>query len=206
MQRVAFDLGNVLIDLHWDGFWETIKPMFSMQERAEIKYILEKESHIDFCGLTVLSDVLEKRYGKEVGQAVTDAWNKIVKPNNQMVNFVNKLKSEGFKVAFLSNMGFDHLNYLNKEYPDFMKLADVKHMSCEVGAAKPSLLYYQSFLMSNEDFSGCLYLDDLKDNLKMGSKVRFDSMHFDLNDYNKDKPSDLKKQLDKIHDKLLLHC
>lgn len=136
---------------------------------------------------------------------INKAWCKIIKPNDQMVNFVQCLKHEGFKIAFLSNIGATHLKTL-RAHGRLMDLADVQHMSCEVGVIKPSLLYFQSFLMQHDDFAGCMYLDDRPENIVAASKCKFDSIKFELDSFKSKPPSVLKKELNKIRDRLLRGC
>jgi len=201
MQHIAFDLGNVLLDLDWAPFYHVLDELNISHE--EMNSFMKFHNRSDFCGLITLKQAFEESFDQTEVDLLIEGWNAIIRPHDQMVNFVKQLKYEGVKVAFLSNMGFDHLNLLRKDFPDFMNLADVQHMSCEVGAAKPSIIYYQSFLLEHEDFAGCLYLDDLYENVIMGSKVKFESMQFDLNNFKNKPPSLLKKELTKIQDRML---
>lgn len=199
MQYIALDLGDVLLDLDWNKFYFS----FSADIGERVKNLLTDYCRSDFCGISMMSSIFQKEFEKEdLGPYITSKWNDIIKPNEKMVEFVKSLKPYT-KVAFLSNMGFDHLDVLKINYPEFLKLADVTHMSCEVGACKPTKLYYQSFLHDNPEYSGCVYLDDRQENLIAGSKYKFKSIHFDLNTFDEKKPSKLKNKLDEIRLKIL---
>lgn len=199
MQYIALDLGDVLLDLDWNKFYWS----FSTEVGEKVRDLLIDNCRADFCGITRMSSIFRKEFEKEgLAPHIVNQWNNIIKPNEKMMEFVKSLKPYT-KIAYLSNMGFDHLEVLKINYPELIKLADVTHMSCEVGACKPTKLYYQSFLHDNPEYSGCVYLDDRQENLIAGSKYKFKSIHFDLNTFDVSKPSKLKNKLDEIRLKIL---
>ena len=61
----------------------------------------------------------------------------------------------------------------------------VKHYSCEVGARKPSKLYYHSFLQMHPEFKGAIYVDDNKENLEASKEFGFITIRLDLLDMKK---------------------
>jgi len=201
--HVAFDIGNVLCHfdptiynkelhrmIHHDVrfiYWENVVPH------------LENMEKLDYLGMINRSKHLETTFRINNADYLNDIWNSTVTINNQMMNFLVKLKDAGVKIALLSNMGPDHAKYLREKYPELFDKT-IQHLSFEAGAFKPSKLFYQSFLMSNEDFAGCVYLDDVKENIISGTKMKFDAIHFDLRDF--EKPSELKKRLETIYDKI----
>lgn len=205
MHHVAFDLGNVLIEVDMTPFWKTVGDLGIRTE--DMERLLKLYERNEFCGNIDMYDVfLDELDNEDEAKALLDSWCVGCKPDDQMFNFVSSLRHEGFKIAFLSNIGNTHGEYLRKTFPDFMSFASVQHMSYEVGAAKPCKLYYQSFLMQNEDFAGCTYLDDLHENVKAGATCKFDSLHFDLKLLKAQKPSVLKQELNRIKERLLRGC
>jgi hypothetical protein len=84
-------------------------------------------------------------------------------------------------VALLSNIGVEHAVMMENtlKHGGFFPDA-IKHFSCDVGARKPSMIYYQSFLWQYPEFKGCLYVDDLQENLDSGAKFGFRPFHLDL--------------------------
>ena len=205
MQFIAFDLGNVLIDVDLQPFWSAVDDIQCVRE--DVEDLLRLYERPEFCGDVDMLDVFRDALNNtEEAQYLTDSWCKGLKPDEQMFNFISSLKSEGVKIAYLSNIGSRHLSFMRNRYPEFMKCASVEHMSCEVGAAKPSLIYYQSFLLQHDDFKGCTYLDDRMENVLMGSKCKFNSVHFDLEALKKEKPSVLKNEINKIKERMLRGC
>lgn len=193
MNYIAFDLGNVLINLDWEPFNKTDE-LF-----PGIKNTQDEICNLDFCGLVTYSNYLKtnKGFQKELLNIVMNSWNQMLKPNEQMIEFVKELKSKYYKIAFLSNMGYDHYNFLNKEYKDFMDLADVQHISCKVGACKPSLLYFQSFLSKNPEFTDCLFIDDMKENLETAKELFCDTYQLNI---SKLSDIELSKEIQNIKD------
>ena len=68
-------------------------------------------------------------------------------------------------------------------------------MSYEVGARKPSKLYYQSFLLDHPEYKGCLYVDDLPQNLAVGRYYGFRSFEYNLEENGLRYFDDLKKAI-----------
>lgn len=203
MQFVAFDLGNVLVDVDFEPFWK-VADEFHHDTRSVIDFYEKAE----MSGLVDYHDVFIKELNATYEEAnyLIDAWNQTITVNDQMCNFVRCLKHEGFKIAFLSNIGSTHKIFLRARGRPLMDLADIQHMSCEVGVVKPSILYYQSFLMQHDDFAGCMYLDDRPENIIAASKCKFDSIKFELDSFKDKPPSVLKKELIKIRERLLRGC
>lgn len=202
MQHIAFDLGNVLVEVDMRPFFKAVKDLGI--HKKDIDRLINLYERSVLCGNIDLYDIFVDELGDESeAQHLIDAWCSGCRPNDRMSNFVCMLKHEGFKIAYLSNISSQHLNYLSSKFPDFMSYAAVSHMSCEVGAAKPSKLFYQSFLMQNEDFSGCTYLDDKQENLKSSTNFKFDSINFNLKKLTSEKPSVLKVELNSIKERLL---
>lgn len=207
MQYVAFDLGNVLIDVDFEPFWIAAEEVGI--DRYDIQDVVDFYQNSEMCGLVNYSDIFRREFPNLEPHnldLIIEGWNGSIHVNDQMCNFVECLKHEGFKIAYLSNMGPTHKNFLRARESRFMNLADVQHISCEVGVIKPSMLYFQSFLMQHDDFAGCMFLDDRPENIIAASKCKFDSLRFELDSFKDKPPSVLKKELNNIRDRLLRGC
>jgi FMN phosphatase YigB (HAD superfamily) len=209
--NVAFDIGNVLVSFDLNKFyhqcWKKVGARNSEFVFTEaFSKCLEDVEKSNYCGLTPMRVGIQsflKKLGSSNNYSESDEalilkiWEEQVDINQQMVSWIKNLKSNDIKVAYLSNMGYEHFNILKNS--ELFKLADVLHISCEVGVAKPKKLFFQSFLMDNPQFSGSLYLDDLIENVKMASNYKFNAKVFALTDFKK--PSELKnkqKELENI--------
>lgn len=208
MQCIAFDIGNVLCHFDIDDFYDKSVENHSdpIQSRELIKNLTEELEHLDYIGAVTISNEIRRKFNniftEEQIEKIIDTWNKTVSPNEQMMNFISSLKYDNIKIALLSNMGKDHAVYLKNTYPLLFDV-DVIHLSYEVGSFKPHKLFFQSFLMNNEEYAGCVYLDDKKENIISAAKMKFNAVHFDLNSLTKNQSkSTLKLKLKEIKDKM----
>lgn len=205
MKYIAFDLGNVIFDFDEGPFYDEAENVginiysFSLY----MKTIYKSE----FCGVE-LKDLLKFRLkdyfnSKEITERLLKKWREGLTPNHNMVSFLKSLSlCNDVNIAFLSNIGWEHLRYIEEIYPNLMSLAKHKHISCEVGVAKPGILFFQSFLLQHHEYSNCIYLDDREENIIAASKCGFNSIQFSLDDYKNDEQA-LNNRLTDIELKLL---
>lgn len=188
--NVAFDIGNVLIqfDINKFTFELSKKTGLKANESWNFSESLQKSQDI---GITTVYQNLQNRFGNKNATffaEMLDAWNSTLTANNKMLEFLENLKAQSIQVALLSNMGQEHYHYLSKTYPKMFD-GTIQHISCEVGARKPTKLYYQSFLAQYPYFTrSCLgfqtiYVDDIDENLKMGEQYGFKGFKFDLDKF-----------------------
>lgn len=196
--HVVFDIGNVIAEVKLEHFTAKLKE-YILPEHDPM-FFLENLQAMQDVGLSTVQKALHAHHDikdPETVQLLLKAWNDTVIPNDMMLNFMDNLRNEGVKIALLSNMGLEHASYLRKISPRMFKNV-VEHMSYEVGARKPSKLYYQSFLMDHDEFTGAVYLDDKDENLVVGKKYSFKSFKFDLDQVLLLPKSKQKLELDKV--------
>lgn len=202
--HIAFDLGNVIFNYDLDDFIKNINyNIFSSDEEARI--FVQESEHLSYIGATTLYKRLSHKFSylsENDKKDIINTWNAIIYPDTKMLKFIKELKKENVKIALLSNMGLEHAEYLRNKYPEVFDVEAI-HLSYEVGAFKPTKLFYQSFLLEYPDFSGCVYLDDLEENILMGSKFKFNSILFDLKKLSQGSKKNFKLNLDKIKKQIL---
>jgi putative hydrolase of the HAD superfamily len=104
-----------------------------------------------------------------------DTW-KNIRP--EMIEFARELKESGVKIAILSNMHRDFLDYLNKEC-EWMQLFDVRVFSCELGIMKPEMEIYQFLIQKLQtEPSKILFIDDRQVNVDGAIKAGLKSVVF----------------------------
>ncbi len=188
---IALDIGNVLVrfdikkfitkfnDLCYEGIIET---------KIDPKQFLFDLNAAQDCGLVTVEQRARERFNWDpdndvyITNKLSEAWKSTIIPVDIMNDFFEGLKSEGVNVALLSNMGYEHAQLFRDKWPKFFKDCTL-HLSCDVGARKPSKLYYQSFLADHPEFKGCIYLDDRPENVIAGHKYGFKVDLFDLEDF-----------------------
>ena len=109
-----------------------------------------------------------------------EEWDEVVQPADYVIEVMNK---PDLQVALLSNVGFEHAKRMSKvlNYGDFFKNS-IKHFSCQVGARKPSLLYYHIFIQLHPEFVGSPYIDDLQENLDIAEQFGFRPFRFSIDE------------------------
>lgn len=187
MKFLALDIGNVLVNLDMAPFKKALSKQVNISGRDANDFIDRIQVQQDL-GLTTLHKELRLQFNIKSEYIIEDlmeAWNAVVKPNYFSIDFLNNLVDEhDIKVVLVSNLGFDHMNYFNIALKDVSLYKNsIHHFSCEIGARKPTALYYKLLLDAHPEFAECVYVDDLLENLEMGKYMGFNSFHFDLSKY-----------------------
>jgi FMN phosphatase YigB (HAD superfamily) len=136
-------------------------------------------------GLVTMTDVLESEFNiksQVIIDQLLDVWNhQVVKFDLEVLDFWS---DKDLYIALLSNVGTDHSIMIDKFFNSLPENNPfnraIRYYSCNVGVRKPQSLYYQSFLEQHPEFRGCIYLDDLPENLEAASKFGFLSTEFNL--------------------------
>lgn len=206
---ICFDLGNVIIECDVDKFYDQMKDFFSEEKYKHLlamRDIIQTQHDLGIVTYRNFFEHFDMSLSKENVNQILDLWNQAVKPNDEMVEFVSSFEEKFGSVAFLSNIGYEHHKYLNNICPKLFKNART-HFSFEVGARKPSKLYFQSFIKEleyyrdekfNEHFA-LLLIDDREDNCEMATRLGFRSFQFSLKDdlNNKEKIKQMKSIMER---------
>lgn len=188
MKYIALDIGNVLCHVSAQPFLEILSETFNVTI-PEASRFLRRFQQIHDLGYTTMEDELKDKFNVKSPvtiQKLVQAWNDSVTPNMHILDSLNSLRDKyNLQVALLSNIGVEHADMMEEKlsHNGFFPGA-IKHFSCSVGARKPSIIYYQSFLFQYPQFKGCLYVDDLKENLIASEQLGFKTYHFTLEDPN----------------------
>jgi len=186
---VAFDIGNVLCEVDLNKF---IGPYNSevhhswRENFGAIEFLNDALQHQQDIGITTVGKKLTELclfgcpdFQERKIMRLEEAWNDTIIIHDMMIKFKNDLLRRGVQVALLSNMGFEHKEHIKENHPELFE-GCILHLSCDVGARKPSKLYFQSFLLEHPEFRGALYIDDRLDNLAMAEQMKFRPYHFEL--------------------------
>lgn len=181
---LALDIGNVLCTVDIRPCLNTMSNLLNISvDEAEIFIKRFQKAHD--LGYTSTTEEIISKFGpvsQNIIDQIIDVWNNSIIAHHEMLGMLNNIKDNyRVKIALLSNIGVEHAELIGKKLDYNGFLADViNHFSCEVGARKPSMLYYQSFLLQHPDAKGCLYVDDLPENIEMGHRMGFKPIQFDL--------------------------
>jgi len=185
---LCLDIGNVLYRVDFYKFNEGLSKSLNLTY-DEVSYFLNRVQKLHDMGLTCLNDELVDHFkvkSPALIREIESLWLNVISPEWKVIEAVSDICHEmKINLALLSNIGFEHARVIEK---DILNLKNnyslpsntVKWFSCFVGARKPSLIYYQSFLKEYPEFKGCLYIDDNHDNLMMGKNMGFNSQYFNV--------------------------
>lgn len=184
---ICFDLGNVIVECDVDKFYDQMKDFFSEEKYKQLiamRDIIQTQHDIGIVTYRNFFEHFDTSLSKEKIDQILELWNQAVKPNDEMVDFVLNFKKKNGGVAYLSNIGYEHSQHLTKSYPELFEHA-LLHFSCEVGARKPTKLYFQSFLKEETVVrwpKPHLLIDDRQDNCEMAKRLGFATFQFSLKD------------------------
>lgn len=194
MYNLAFDIGNILVSVDLAKFTNELDKYINKTDRAfnNSMFFLEHLQTHQEIGLTTVARALKIEYDfqDEVILKLLDAWNEVIVPNDMMLDMLDELKKLGVKIALLSNIGEEHTKFLAKSCPRLFN-DNVLWLSCEVGARKPSKLFFQSFLIDHPEFKNCPFVDDRKENLITAQNYCFNPVLFNLENVMKLKKPNL---------------
>lgn len=191
MKYLALDIGNVICHVNFDNFKNKLSKTLNISTH-DVDYFLNRTQRLHDMGLTEISDELRDHFKIKSSVIIDELmieWTNTLTFNKEFLDGiyskVDELGRKNITIALLSNIGFEHAKLIRSKWHLTSVLNDpIMFFSCEVGARKPSYLYYKTFLDMHPEFKGCLYVDDRKDNLKTGDKFGFKSRLFSLdNDF-----------------------
>lgn len=189
MMYVAFDVGNVLVHSDFQPFLKQLSKSLNLT-LEEANYFMNRTQQLHDLGCTHMADELRDHFkikSPVIIEELISQWNEVVMPADYMLEALIGLKEKHkLKIALLSNVGLEHADRMAKvlNHDDFFKEA-VKHFSCQVGARKPTHLYYQSFLQLHPRWQDCVYVDDLQANLDASVQFGFKPYRLSLEDIGK---------------------
>jgi len=187
-KQLALDIGNVLCHVDFNRILNNLSKTLNISKN-EAMYFLNRVQKLHDLGLTNLSDEL-KDYFKIRSEIVVEdilaEWNRAIQWDNDVIKQVARLKDKfDLEIALVSNIGIEHAAHLRNTVPDPVIGKAIHFFSCEVGARKPSALYYKTFLDMYPQFKECVYIDDLEENLNVGRKFGLNAIRFNLSDFKR---------------------
>lgn len=187
IKNIIFDLGGVIIDIHYQKTIEQFKK-FGFTDFEAI-YSQLKQTH--------LFDLLEtgkippqsfrmelRKYHNLTDKQIDEAWNMMIGDMPyQHVNLL-KLLRKRFRVFLLSNTNNIHidyfLKYLNDKYNGnpLLEMFEHTYYSYEIGYRKPDIQAYNYVLMdAGINATETLFIDDLEENIAGAQKAGLQTFH-----------------------------
>jgi FMN phosphatase YigB (HAD superfamily) len=200
---LAIDIGNVLVYANTNKFKNKLSKILNIP-LEEANYFLNRVQKLHDLGFTHLLDELHDHFAIKssvIIDELLDEWNNVIVPCPEIISRLEKMiDRDGLQIALLSNIGTEHAALMPTQLGDYLFQNSIKYFSCQVGARKPTMVYYHTFLQLHPEWKGCPYIDDLQENLDASQQFGFKTHRFSLEDM-----SQSKVELDKLEGFILGH-
>lgn len=182
--NIALDIGNVLVRVDLNSFAEKLVKKELLPSVKESMPILEGIQISLDLGFTDIKEALSRRFNisdKEMLDELHADWLQTIHPVTEVVELINNMSNNNHQIALLSNIGFDHVGVI-----DGLFSKCIKHFSCNLGIRKPSILFFQSFILAHPEFKGAVFLDDREENVEAANASSFKASVFNISKISND--------------------
>lgn len=166
LKTILFDLGNVLLDFSHERMCEQIAAIFDVSTEVVREALFGNRYLQQFDRGMVSEDevheYLEAQFSRrcepdQLRRAVGD----IFTLNTEMLEIVQLLKRQNFRLVILSNTCVTHIEWIRTHHP-LLDLFDDLVLSYEVGACKPEAAIFAAALKTIQCApEDCFYTDDI---------------------------------------------
>jgi len=177
-----FDLGMVLIHADLDQAAREISEQ-SHQSPDEILQAINQSDIIDrFDEGTLDSEGFNQRITTLTGWRGTTSelesiWQRMLKPDQEMLDLIDRLMEEKYRIYILSNANPFHSDYVRATYP-FLKRTHGHVFSCECGLIKPDeAIYHHTAKELDLTPASTLFIDDRLVNITAARRVGYQTLH-----------------------------
>jgi len=197
IRNIIFDIGNVLLNFKPEQFLKRfINDEFRIKEF--ITNVIKTELWLSLDrGIISLQEARNEyleRYPEESNLILTffNNWKEMLTPIPKNIQILRELKSNDYRIYFLSNFIKEAFDYVQNHY-EFFTLIDGKVISSEIKYVKPEVKIYQ-FLLEKYSLNPeqCIFIDDVESNLPQAHYLKMKTIH-----YLKD--TDLRSELRKLN-------
>lgn len=187
MKYVCMDIGNVLVKVNMSSFSKKLSKTLNIT-LEDANYFMNRTQKLHDLGLTKMQDELRDHFhikSSIIIDELIQEWNAVITPADYIIDIlIEMMDKNDLKIALLSNIGLEHAEQITSDVNYNKKFFGntINFFSCNVGARKPSLVYYNTFLQLHPEFKGCLYVDDLWENLYASEQFGFKTCRFALDE------------------------
>lgn len=185
LQGVIFDYGNVISWPQDQTCLIRMADLLGLDDAIEFHRVYQRYRREYDGGITggAYWTKVSRELGRNVSQEQirqlieldTQSW---VRINPRSIDCLRELKARGLKLALLSNMPREILNYLEREC-DWLRYFDSRVFSAPLGITKPDPRIYrhcvQQLALSPEE---CLFVDDLSENIAAAKEYGLNAIQY----------------------------
>jgi putative hydrolase of the HAD superfamily len=189
ISNIIFDLGNVLVNVEYERFRQSICQSGVSEERYNNFFKGAGYRILGYEAGEISTDEFTAKCIGELGLNMTDeefafAFNDMFSEITEMKALVSRLAANGtYNLFLLSNTSPLHFEHIKKNF-GFVKLLNKFALSYELKSLKPDAAIYERTIrhlaIKPEE---SLFIDDLKENCKAAEKFGFTTINYDKNNH-----------------------
>lgn len=188
IKNIVFDVGGVLLQ---NGIKQFIRERVTYKEDSDIieRELFQSIERIqldrgvigkDEAFNRMLSRIPER--SREEAMHIYEEYMDNRKCTRGMVELIQTLKEQGYKLYVLSNFSTDFWSVIEKSKLDFFKLFDGVFVSSFYQAVKPEREIFELFLTKYKlQAEECVFVDDKAENVEAAIRQGFKGFHFNNN-------------------------
>lgn len=183
IKNVVFDVGKVLVDFDWQGFFDTLDFSPEVYEKVKNATVMsELWNEFDRSRMSdeeILNGFLAK--APDCKEEIMRIWNNLgnsIKRYDYTFGWIRSLREKGYGVYLLSNYP-RRLYSQSIEELAFVEEVDGAVFSYEVQATKPEAEIYEALLEKYQlNPTECVFLDDNRNNIVAANRLGMATIHF----------------------------
>ena len=176
IENIIFDLGNVLIDVDFEVFYQKLGYVPEATDLVKAKHFITKFE----AGQIAVDDFIEELNNHWNLQLSVDEfkliWTNLFSANQQMIDLAEDL-SQKYPVYILSNTDEIHFPYIWNNFPELHFFRDRLLLSYKLGTVKPNSQIYQ-IACQKYDLTpeSTIFIDDKAENIEAARKIGFNGI------------------------------
>lgn len=187
IKNIIFDLGNVLLKSSPSIVLENLNISDEIKNNIKSKFF-NNWQHIDLGEESIKEHLDNCKFNFDIDKSTREIllnYYKYRPFNNEMIELMNKLKHNNYKIFILSNNNKETCEYL-KQLPIFERI-DGWIVSCDYHIVKPNKeIYVKLFNTFNIKPDECFFIDDNKKNVEIGAILGMQGFTFKYSNNNID--------------------
>ncbi|SFU59840.1 glucose-1-phosphatase [Xenorhabdus koppenhoeferi] len=191
-----FDMGNVIIDIDF----KRVLAVWSNLSGTPLATLTAKFSLNDIFGKHECGQVSDNEFAEMVCDEMeislsfeqfAEGWNAVfIGIRQEIIELMNKLRTQGHRVVVLSNTNHLHFDYLSVHYPEIAASADLLYLSQELGMRKPEPDIFKHVLEAEGVTADrAIFFDDVLEHVEAAIQSGINAIHVagrnDIPDYFK---------------------
>ncbi|BET95221.1 glucose-1-phosphatase [Xenorhabdus taiwanensis] len=179
-----FDLGNVIIDIDFKrmlAVWSNLSgtPLATLTSKFSMRELVEKHERGQISDTKFAEMMCDEMEVSLSFEQFVEGWNAIfIGVRQEVIEIMNRLRTQGHRVVVLSNTNRLHIDYCSVHYPEIAISADFLYLSHELGMRKPNLDIF-NYVLAAEGMAAdqTIFFDDLLENVEATKKPGINAIH-----------------------------